>query len=199
MFSYIKGTLAEKCDGYAVVDVNGIGFKIYTSLCSLADTACRVGEPVTFHTYLYIKEGIMDLYGFSTRAELELFLMLISVSGVGAKGAVSILSVAPSDKISLAIVTGDTATIKSAAGIGAKTASRICLELKDKIKNESFVSNDTDAFAPLPFAANDNMSEAISALTALGYTAAEAQKAVRGASEGDSVEDIIKKALKSLM
>lgn len=198
MFSYIKGILSEKCDGYAVVDVNGIGFKIYTSLCSLADNGCRVGESVTFYTYLYIKDGIMDLYGFSTRNELELFLFLISVSGVGAKGAVSILSVAPTDKLSLAIVTGDTATIKSAVGIGAKTASRICLELKDKIKNESFVSQETDAFSPVLFAANDNVSEAVSALTALGYTAAEAQKAVRSASNGDTVEDIIKKALKSL-
>lgn len=199
MFSYIKGTLAEKCDGYAVVDVHGMGFKIHTSLCSLADNACKAGEEVTFHTYLYIKEGIMDLYGFVTRAELELFLLLISVNGVGAKGALSILSVAPTDKLSLAIVTGDTATIKSAAGIGAKTASRICLELKDKIKNESFVSSETDAFAPLPFVENDNVSEAISALVALGYSAAEAQKAVRGAADGDNVEDIIKKALKSLM
>lgn len=126
--------------------------------------------------------------------------MLISVSGVGAKGAVSILSVAPCDKLCLSIVTDDTATIKKAAGIGAKTAQRVCLELKDKIKNESFVSSDTDAFATFDVSGQgDIVSEAISALVALGYTAQEAQKAVKAAKGADSVEDIIKSALKSMM
>ncbi len=199
MFSYIKGILAEKSDGVAVVDVNGVGFKVYTSLNSLSNAKCIVGNEVTFHTYLYIKEGIMDLYGFCEKSELELFLLLISVNGVGAKGAVNILSVAPTEKLSLAIVTGDTSTIKSASGIGAKTAQRICLELKDKIKNESFVSENTDAFSSMPYIENNNISEAVSALVALGYTASEAQKAVKSAAPQDSVEDIIKHALKSLM
>ena len=200
MFSYIKGTVAEKSDGVIVLDVNGIGFKIYTSQCTIADTNCKVGDVATLHTYMYIKEGIMDLYGFSTRGELELFLLLISVNGVGAKGAVSILSVAPWEKISLSIVTDDVATIKQAAGIGAKTAQRICLELKDKIKNESFVSQNTDAFSEIiPTETGNALSEAVSALVALGYSSQEAQKAVRGASASDTVEDIIKKALKSLM
>ena len=142
----------------------------------------------------------MDLYGFATKQELELFLLLISVSGVGAKGAVSILSVAPCDKLCLSIVTDDTSTIKKAAGIGAKTAQRVCLELKDKIKNESFVSQDTDAFAyQTSFAQSDNMSEAISALVSLGYTQIEAQRAVKSAKGDDSVEDIIKAALKAMM
>lgn len=200
MFSYIKGTVAEKSDGVIVLDVNGIGFKIYTSQCTIADTNCKVGDVATLHTYMYIKEGIMDLYGFSTRGELELFLLLISVNGVGAKGAVSILSVAPWEKISLSIVTDDVATIKQAAGIGAKTAQRICLELKDKIKNESFVSQNTDAFSEIiPTETGNALSEAVSALVALGYSSQEAQKAVRGASASDTVEDIIKTALKSLM
>ena len=200
MFSYIKGTVAEKSDGVIVLDVNGIGFKIYTSQCTIADTNCKVGDVATLHTYMYIKEGIMDLYGFSTRGELELFLLLISVNGVGAKGAVSILSVAPWEKISLSIVTDDVATIKQAAGIGAKTAQRICLELKDKIKNESFVSQNTDAFSEIiPTETGNVLSEAVSALVALGYSSQEAQKAVRGASASDTVEDIIKTALKSLM
>lgn len=200
MFSYIRGKLAEKAEGYAVVDVNGVGFKIYTSQNSLADSRCVTGQEVTFHTYLYIKEGIMDLYGFATKQELELFLLLISVNGVGAKGAVSILSVAPCEKLCLAIATDDTATIKKAAGIGAKTAQRVCLELKDKIKNESFVSENTDAFSEsVSYASGDNVSEAISALVALGYTAAEAQRAVKGAKPEDSVEDIIKLALKAMM
>jgi Holliday junction DNA helicase RuvA len=200
MFSYIKGTVAEKGNGVIVLDVNGIGFKLFTSQCTIADTNCKVGDTATLHTYMYIKEGIMDLYGFSTREELELFLLLISVNGVGAKGAVSILSVATSEKIALSIVTDDVATIKQASGIGAKTAQRICLELKDKIKNESFVSSDTDAFSSfVPVETGNNLSEAVSALVSLGYTSQEAQKAVKGASANDSVEDIIKKALKSLM
>ena len=200
MFSYIKGTVAEKGNGIIVLDVNGIGFKLYTSQCTIADTNCKVGEAATLHTYMYIKEGIMDLYGFSTKQELDLFLLLISVNGVGAKGAVSILSVAPSDKLALSIVTDDVATIKQASGIGAKTAQRICLELKDKIKNESFVSQNTDAFSnSFPADSTSSVSEAVSALVALGYSSQEAQKAVIGATAGDSVEDIIKKALKALM
>ncbi len=200
MFSYIKGTVAEKGNGVIVLDVNGIGFKLYTSQCTIADTNCKIGDVATLHTYMYIKEGIMDLYGFSTREELELFLMLISVNGVGAKGAVSILSVATSEKLALSIVTDDVATIKQAAGIGAKTAQRICLELKDKIKNEAFVSKDTDAFSgSVPVESGNAVSEAVSALVALGYSAVEAQKAVKGVSADDSVEDIIKKALKALM
>ncbi len=200
MFSYIKGTVAEKGGGVVVIDVGGIGFKLYTSQSTLADSRCTVGQEAMLHTYMYIKEGIMDLYGFATKEELELFLLLISVSGVGAKGAVSILSVASTDKLCLSIVTGDANTIKQAAGIGAKTAQRICLELKDKIKNESFVSGDTDAFSSgTPVVSGDNVSEAVSALVALGYSAADAQRGVKAADSGDSVENIIKKALKALM
>ena len=200
MFSYIRGTVAEKGNGMIVLDVNGIGFKLFTSQCTIADANCRVGEVATLHTYMYIKEGIMDLYGFSTREELDLFLLLISVNGVGAKGAVSILSVASSEKIALSIVTDDVATIKQASGIGAKTAQRICLELKDKIKNEAFVSSDTDAFSSgIPADSGNTVSEAVSALVSLGYSSQEAQRAVKGATPGDTVEDIIKKALKSLM
>ncbi|MBQ7901408.1 MAG: Holliday junction branch migration protein RuvA [Clostridia bacterium] len=200
MFSYIRGTVAERGNGIVVIDVVGVGFKLYTSQCTLADSRCAVGQEATLHTYMYIKEGIMDLYGFATKEELELFLLLISVNGVGAKGAVSILSVASTDKLCLSIVTDDVNTIKQAAGIGAKTAQRICLELKDKIKNEAFVSGDTDAFIPgAPVISGDNVSEAISALVALGYSTADAQRGVRGAAADDSVEDIIKKALKALM
>ena len=200
MFSYIKGTVAEKGNGVVVSDVGGVGFKIYTSQNTLADSRCIVGQEMVLHTYMYIKEGIMDLYGFSTKEELDLFLLLISVNGVGAKGAVSILSVATTDRLSLSIVTGDVNTIKQAAGIGAKTAQRICLELKDKIKNEAFVSENTDAFSSgTPVISGDSVSEAVSALVALGYSAADAQRGVKAAAPGDGVEDIIKKALKALM
>ncbi|MBQ4526723.1 MAG: Holliday junction branch migration protein RuvA [Clostridia bacterium] len=201
MFSYISGKLIEKTQDSVVIDVCGIGFKIYTSASSLADSSVLKNERVVFHTFMYIKEGIMDLYGFSSKEELELFELLITVNGVGAKGAVSILSVAPASKICLSILTDDVATIKKASGIGAKTAQRICLDLKDKIKNESFVSTETDAFISSDFTAQNNArSDAVSALITLGYTNHEAQRAVSKVEEEfDDAESYIKKALKNLL
>ena len=198
MFSYISGKVAEKSSNYIVVDVNGVGFKIFTSLNTLQDPSVVSGEKATFHTYLYIKEGIMDLYGFSTKEELALFELLISVSGVGAKGATAVLSIGNPSKLELSIVTGDIATIKQASGIGTKTAQRISLELKDKIQNESLVSTDTDAFEPIQPTNADAQSEAVNALMVLGYSANEARKAVASVNGADSVEEIVKLALKKL-
>lgn len=197
MFSYIRGKVAEKGTNYVVADVGGVGFKIYTSLNTLQDTSVILGESATFHTYMYIKEGIMDLYGFSTKEELTLFELLITVSGVGAKGATAVLSVANPSKLALCIVTGDIATIKQASGIGTKTAQRISLELKDKIKNESLVSEEITITEQMPVD-KSAQSEAISALMVLGYSPSEAQKAVATVSGTDNVEEIIKQALKKL-
>ena len=200
MISYIKGLLSDKSHDHVVVECSGVGFKIYTSYTSLTDPKCVEGKEAVFHTYMYIKEGIMDLYGFSTKEELELFEMLISVSGVGAKGALSILSTMPHAKLSLAIASGDAATIKKAPGIGPKIAQRIAIELKDKIKNESFVSNATDAFADYVPVTSNERDEAVNALIALGYSGAEAKNAVSKVSADVSdVSDIIKEALKKLM
>ena len=198
MFSYITGRVAEKTANFVVVDVNGVGFKIYTSLNTLQDASVVSGEKATFYTYLYIKEGIMDLYGFSSKEELTLFELLISVSGVGAKGATAVLSVATPSKLALSIVTGDIATIKQASGIGTKTAQRISLELKDKIKNESLVSDATDAFEQVAPVDASAQSEAVSALMVLGYSANEAQKAVASVGNVGNVEEIVKLALKKL-
>ncbi len=198
MFSYITGRVAEKSANFVVVDVNGVGFKIFTSLNTLQDTSVISGEKATFYTYMYIKEGIMDLYGFSTKEELTLFELLITVSGVGAKGATAVLSVANPSKLALSIVTGDIATIKQASGIGTKTAQRISLELKDKIKNESLVSDATDAFEQVAPVDTSAQSEAVSALMVLGYSANEAQKAVASVSDAGNVEEIVKQALKKL-
>ncbi len=198
MFSYITGKVAEKTANFVVVDVNGVGFKIYTSLNTLQDASVVSGEKATFYTYLYIKEGIMDLYGFSSKEELTLFELLISVSGVGAKGATAVLSVATPSKLALSIVTGDIATIKQASGIGTKTAQRISLELKDKIKNESLVSDATDAFEQVAPVDASAQSEAVSALMVLGYSANEAQKAVASVGNVGNVEEIVKLALKKL-
>lgn len=201
MFSYISGRVAETAANYVVIDVNGVGFKVFTSLHSLQDEAVFVGEKAVFHTYLYIKEGIMDLYGFSTKEELAMFELLISVSGVGAKGAIAILSVAPPSKLALSIVTGDAATIKKASGIGPKIAQRVVLELKDKIQNESLVSQESGAFDEMELPAGGGArDEAVSALVVLGYSAPEAQRAVAKVDEAVAdVEEIIKQALKKLL
>lgn len=200
MFSYIKGILAQKKQSYAVVECGGVGFKIFTSQTSLSDPECAIGTEVVFHTYFYIKEGIMDLYGFLTKEELEMFELLLSVSGVGAKGASAVLSAINPSKLALCIATGNSAEIKKAPGIGNKTAQRIVLELKDKIKNESLVNITSEAFSEEVPVANGEREEAANALVALGYSAAEANRAVsKVRADVSDVEGIIKSALKNLL
>lgn len=198
MFKYITGKVAEKGSNYIVIDVGGVGFMVYTSVSTLQDTSVLLGADATMYTYMYIKEGIMDLYGFSTKEELRLFELLITVSGVGAKGAVAILSVASPSKIALSIISEDVATIKSASGIGAKTAQRIVLELKDKISSESIVE-DIDIPHQSEIADTDTVKEATSALVVLGYSQSEARKAVAAVDKSiTDVEEIIRQALKKL-
>ncbi|MBE7030488.1 MAG: Holliday junction branch migration protein RuvA [Ruminococcaceae bacterium] len=199
MFRYITGNLAEKGLNHAVVDVNGVGFKIYTSLNSLS--AIQPDSRVTFYTYLYLKEGIMDLYGFVTDEELTMFELLLTVSGVGAKGALSILSVAPVQKIALAIATGDVATIKQASGIGPKIAQRVVLELKDKVNRDQMSGGGVELPSAQVMTSNgDSRAEAVSALMVLGYSNGEAIKAVSRVDDSVSdVEEIVKQALKKLL
>ena len=200
MISYIKGILADKAADHAVVECSGVGFKIYSSYNSLMDTKCVKGSEVVFRTHMYIKEGIMDLYGFMTAEELELFELLISVTGVGAKGALAVLSSMSPSKLSLTIATGDANAIKKAPGIGPKTAQRIILELKDKIKNESFIADPKDAFSEVVPITSNEREEAVNALVALGYSGYEAKNAVsKTPADITDVEAIIKQALKSLM
>lgn len=200
MFSYISGTLAEKNQTHVVIDVHGVGFKIYTSSTSLSDANVVLDSPVTFYTYMYIKEGIMDLYGFSAKSELSMFEHLISVNGVGAKGALSILSLSSPEKLAACIVTDDASFIKKASGIGAKTAQRICLELKDKISNDAIIPQnmlESDVLDnPLE---NNAKKDASDALVALGYSRQEALKAISAVKDApDDAESIIKLALKNL-
>lgn len=200
MISYIKGILADKAADHAVVECGGVGFKIYSSYNSLMDNKCVKGSEVVFRTHMYIKEGIMDLYGFMTTEELELFELLISVTGVGAKGALAVLSSMSPSKLSLTIATGDANAIKKAPGIGPKTAQRIILELKDKIKNESFIADPKDAFSEIVPITSNEREEAVNALVALGYNGYEAKNAVsKIPADITDVEAIIKQALKSLM
>lgn len=195
MYYYIKGTLVQKGDNYLVVDANGVGYMIYTSLTSLADVG-ETGRNVTMYTYLHVREDVMDLYGFATVEEKNMFMNLISVSGVGPKAALAILSVTTPAKFAVAVVTNDVKTITKASGVGPKMAQRVILELKDKLKTEDFDIDMDEDTGEIP---SDNKNEAISALIVLGYSPSDAQKAVKGIDGTLNVEEIIKKALSSLM
>ncbi len=193
MFNYITGTLTESGDGYVVVECGGIGYTIYTTNTTTA--LLRIGEEVKVYTYLYLREGIMDLYGFSTAKERDMFLSLISISGVGPKAAISVLSIAPVETLIVAIVTGDVNLIKTAQGVGPKAAQRIVMELKDKLKSEDIHINSEN----MPSAAESgSKDEALSALVVLGYSAAQARAALSGIDGTLDTESIIKLALRSL-
>ncbi len=196
MFNYIKGTYISSGSGYVVIENGGIGYTVFTSLNTigmLSDT-----EEVKLYTYLYLREGIMDLYGFATEEEKTMFLNLISISGVGPKAAVAILSVAPPEKIALAILTGDYKLIQKAQGVGLKVSQRVVMELKDKLKNTIDTSSLSDEDIPEVFTGG-RLEEALGALIVLGYSEQEAKKALSGADETKSTEEIIKGALKALL
>lgn len=195
MYYYIKGTLVQKSDNYIVVDANGVGYMIYTSLNSMQNTG-EIGKKITIYTYLHVREDVMDLFGFTTIEEKNMFMHLISVSGVGPKAALSILSVTTPAKFALAVITNDVKTITKASGVGPKMAQRVILELKDKMKTDELeidLEDESDNIL------SDNRSEAISALVVLGYSLNDAQKAVKGIDGTLSVEEIIKKALAGLL
>lgn len=196
MFYYISGTLALKGESYVVIDANGIGYKILTSVYSL-EKLSNNGE-VKMYTYMYLREDICDLYGFASEEELNMFTLLISVSGIGPKAAVAILSTMSPSDVALAIVSGDTKAITRAQGVGPKVAQRILLELKDKIKNEQMLSGAVsgDDAVPVSFGVSN---EAVEALCVLGYSVAEAKQALSGIDMNMDLELIIKEALKKLM
>ncbi len=200
MFAYIKGKLDYKHNEYIVVEANGVGYKINTALSTLEKVG-SLGDEVKIFTYLYVREDIMCLYGFASQEELGMFELLISVSGVGPKVAVSVISSIPSSKFGLAVITDDVKTLTKAQGVGNKMAQRIILELKDKIKKEQLVTpvGDRDINKETSGEAS-RVSEAVSALMVLGYTPLEASKAVNAVySEDMDLELIIKSALKGLV
>ncbi len=191
MYEYIKGTLAATADGYAVIDVGGIGYKIITSNNNLN---IAQGSAVTFYTYLHVKEDVFELYGFSTPEERSSFLLLLSVSGVGPKAAISILSCLTPANLATAIITNTPKAITAAQGVGPKVASRIILELKDKIGTTEMISK-----GEIPPTSASAENEAIVALTSLGYSFNDAAAAVAKAPKDLSVEDTIKFALKQFI
>ncbi len=199
MYYYIKGELVIAEPNVAVVDAGGVGYKMTISGNTLGKLAGKNGSLVKLYTHLAVREDAMELYGFYTLEELSTFRLLISVSGVGAKSAVSILSLMSSERFAAAVMTGDSKSIAKAQGIGAKTAARIVLELKDKVKKELSVDSDISEISDYQPEGENNISEAANALIVLGYTRTEAMYALKGASPTDEIESLIKKALAKLM
>ncbi len=190
MYDYIKGIVTKIAENYAVLENNGIGYKIITTKNSLQSIK---DKSATFYTYLYVREDIFDLYGFTTEEERSAFEMLISVSGVGPKAGIAVLSCLKASELATAIVTNQPKLITSAQGIGPKMAQRIILELKDKIKNNDIVPSSVD------FGTVDAENDTVDALTVLGYSRQEAVNALKGVPAEYSVEDKIKYALKNMM
>lgn len=202
MISYIKGELTEVFEDTVVVETNGIGYNIRVP-ASVLDRLPSVGSSVRIYTYLYVKEDAMNLFGFLNRDDLSVFKLLLNVSGIGPKGALAILSTIGPDDLRFAVLSEDVKTISSAPGIGAKTAKRLIIELKDKLKLAEVFET---ALANKEKASSENdvllaRNEAVEALVALGYASAQAMKAVQqveNAEEKDS-EQILKEALKKLI
>lgn len=198
MFAYLKGSLEVKTKGYIVIDVGGIGYKVFMSETATQKLG-EIGQIVKVHTYLRVREDDMSLYGFNTNEELRMFELLLSVSGIGAKSAINILSNITPSSFALAVITNNVEKIKTLPGIGPKSAQRIILELKDKIKTEENTQEIEEGTQEKEEQANEKIGEAISALQVLGYSKKEIEKALEKVDkENLSVEDIIRKGLSNL-
>ena len=201
MYAYIKGNLEIKTTSYVIIDVGGIGYKIFMSEPAMKNLG-EIGKIVKVYTYLKVQEDDMSLYGFNTNEELRLFEMLISVSGVGAKTALAMLAVCEPTDFALAVITEDIKTLTQIPGIGAKSAQRIVLELKDKIKKEQQIQELTEASkgtktkVEIAIENSQKVEEAIAALQVLGYNKKEIEKAFEKIEKEElSTEDLIRKGL----
>ncbi len=206
MFYYISGKLAHLDTSFAVVDAGGVGYKLTISQATYSQMpphrSVEEKPTVTLYSYMAVREDGIELFGFATEEELSSFKLLITVSGVGPKAAISILSLLSPQKLALAICTDDKKTIAKASGIGPKTAARIVLELKDKLKGQSF--GDPDEGEGISVfdgpKLSDKRADALSALTVLGYSRSEADAVLRKIDTTSlEVDDIIREALKKLM
>ena len=199
MIVFVNGILEMKQNGYVVINVGGIGYKVYMSDTSIEKLG-NIADVVKVYTHHHVREDDVSLYGFLTMEELNMFELLISVSGVGAKSALNMLANIEPYDFALAVVSNDTSKLVRIQGIGTKTAARIILELKDKIKNENMISCTKQNLAEKINAdINNNLDEAISALQVLGYNRKDIEKALEKVDIKDlKLEDIIKHGLKML-
>lgn len=200
MYAYIIGELIQKKEEYIVVENAGIGYKIFC-LPVLQMQMEKKAEKVCVYTHLYVREDTFALYGFPTQESHDLFVMLLQVSGVGPKVALTLVSALSPSQFALAVITGDVKALTQVKGIGKKGAERLIVELKDKLKGFSADADDSFAVGVSDQGANQpNFSEAMSALVVLGYSAQDAKKAVSAVYDEDvKLEDIIRTALRRLV
>lgn len=200
MFYYVSGTVAHVEPYLAVIDCGGVGYACRTTSYTISQI--KKGDKAKLFTYLNVKEDAMDLYGFATNEELKLFQQLISVSGVGPKAALAILSTNSPANLALSIITGDEKTLTAAAGVGKKIAQRVILELKDKLAKGQTISagGETVTGPAVTIIPQNKASEAAAALAVLGYSQAEINVALKGIDiESLALEQIIRLALKNMM
>lgn len=196
MFYYLKGTLSHLYTDFAVIDVGGAGYKLTVSKNTFASLSPLYGKTAQLFTYMAVREDAVELYGFYTEDEHSAFKMLISVSGVGPKAAMSVLSTFTSDALATVVASGDAKTLSRTPGIGLKTAQKIILELKDKISGE--IVSSAGGESSFAAAASGGGSDAVDTLAVLGYTRAEAVAALKGIDPTLPLETIIGEALKKL-
>lgn len=197
MYEYIKGKYIGINKDYIIVENNGIGYKIFTSGATMSSIP-KSGDEIMLYVEQIVREDFLGLYGFDSKEELEMFKLLLTINGVGAKAALSLLSISRVNNLKYAIMTGDEKHLCRGVGIGKKTAARIILELRDKLKPDELFDDENNFEA----CNNENimvLSEALSALIALGYSEKEAEAVLKNADKNESVENIIKSALKALM
>ena len=198
MFAFIRGKIAAKELSSVVIDCGGVGFLLSTTYHTLQSLP-EVGKDATLYTYLSVREDAMELFGFADKEELSCYKMMITVSGVGAKVALAILSELSPARFALAVSAGDVKALTKAPGVGPKLAQRIILELKDKIAKET-VAADVSALETMDAAPSaNNAEEAVKALVVLGYSQNEAKAAVAKQDPSLSVEELIRITLRSLM
>ena len=199
MFHYISGVAAELLPNLAVIDCGGIGFEVNTSAYTLSQL--KIGEKTKLYTYVHIREDAFEIYGFAGGTEKRCFEMLLSVSGVGPRAALSILSASTPENLLMAIVSENEKIITAAPGVGKKIAQRIILELKDKVAKETKELSFSDTgFSAAPIADSSKLGDAAAALTVLGYSASEVNAALKKVDTAQlTLEEIIKAALKLMM
>ncbi len=199
MYAYMIGKVADVAEDNLVLEVGCIGYNIRIP-GSVAPLLPPVGEQVKVYTYTSVREDAIQLFGFLSRDDLAMYRLLISVSGIGPKGGLALLSAMSADDVRMAVVSQDAKAIAKAPGIGNKTAQRIILELKDKISMEDAFSTNADTALPAQAAGlSEVKTEAVEALTALGYSAADALRAVKAVAQEDmNVEELLKAALKKM-
>ncbi len=201
MIGYLKGELAEVKENYVVLEVNNIGYEVYLPASAIMDLPSR-GSTIKLYTYMHVREDAIGLFGFLTKDDLEMFKLLITVNGIGPKGALGILSAITADDIRFAVLAEDAKAIAKAPGIGSKTASKLILELKDKFKLESafeqrLINQENKQFNS---GIQSKKEEAVQALTVLGYSASDALKIVHQIeiTEDMTSEEILKQCLKKM-